>query len=169
MSALLQMTVYPAMHESSEKQTRFLSSFLSAVSIPHPFLCHAGVLDSDEVQATAVWNANPSHFWIKLTAEAPFYFIQKLETPAWTRSHRKCSKKYPNCFFVSLSISECTHWRGKSQVQIFYFYFACLNCSGCPCDLCQSMTATIWHCSTSTSLSLRLRPLPSWRCIRNTS
>lgn len=43
------------------------------------------------------------------------------------------------------------------------------NASGCPPDLCQCVTAGIWQRSTSTSLSLCLRPQPAWPCTREAS
>lgn len=77
--------------------------------------------------------------------------------------------------FISISPSLYTFKEIKSATlelhlrQAVFVHVLCINASGCPPDLCQSVTAGIWHNSTSTSLSLRLRPLPSWLCTREAS
>lgn len=112
-----------------------------------------------------------SHLWMSSPAGNPHQVTSSRINAG--QSHSALFRKYwpfPLCFYLYLSKGACI---GRNKVSISLAHnswgferAACMNASGRPCDPCQSVTAGIWHHSTSTSLSLRLRPLPSWLCTR---
>lgn len=76
------------------------------------------------------------------------------------------------CFFLLLFFYQTQHTFKSQQCRNFNFARQLglgKNASGCPPDLCQCVTAGIWQRSTSTSLSLCLRPQPAWPCTREAS
>lgn len=129
-----------------------LDRYTQSMSTPQPHVCTNPQPPLDELPSQGC--SLSRQYWLKTTC---------------SRQRKSESQHLIKNIFPSLSVSlYLPSVHALEEIKSILSFFLCTaalcvplarNASGCPCDLCQRVTAGIWHHSTSTSFSRRL-----WQC-----